>query len=527
MNQLFEALSHLDMDQPSSHEVPRTVAPQDAIQQGTCAAVVDLPMPAPEAEAEQLSPEAIPTNVSPFDVPSLVPAEKAETDQLFSETVPANVSPFDVPSLVPAEEREAGRVFSETLPTDASPFDVPSPLSVEEAELELLLSEAIPADVFLSNPVLPASAREAETEQLSSEAGPTNVSPFDVPLPMSPWEAEVTQLSSEPIPTNVSPFDVPSRMSAEEPEVKQFSPEAVPTEAVPTNASPFDVVLSASSQEAETEQLSSESAPREVSLPEVAPPMPGQEEAIAKGPQPKSAESLPALPVRVKVPPESRLVALTDPNSPGAEKFRVLVTRLERLHKLSELKCFQVTSSVINEGKTLVSGNVAVTLAKHFGSKTLLIEGDLHRPALAAIFGLNKMRGLSHWWSGRDQDLTQFVHQLDGLPLWFLSAGRPFDRPADILRSTRFVKAFEQLASQFEWIVVDSTPMLATVEVNLWSRLVDGTLLVVREGVTPVKALKQSLSALDHPKLIGAVLNDASATDDAKYDGHYYGSPKR
>ena len=90
----------------------------------------------------------------------------------------------------------------------------------------------------------------------------------------------------------------------------------------------------------------------------------------------------------------------------------------------------------------------------------------------------------------------------------------------------RFVKAFTQLASQFEWIVVDSTPMLPIVDVNLWSKLVDGTLLVVREGLTPVKALKKGLQALDHPKLIGVVLNEASESDQANYDDQYYGRPK-
>ena len=67
-----------------------------------------------------------------------------------------------------------------------------------------------------------------------------------------------------------------------------------------------------------------------------------------------------------------------------------------------QLKSFQVTSSVIDEGKTLVAGNVAVTLAKYSGSKTLLVEGDLHRPSLASLFGLSELRGLNHWWSGGD-----------------------------------------------------------------------------------------------------------------------------
>jgi capsular exopolysaccharide synthesis family protein len=245
----------------------------------------------------------------------------------------------------------------------------------------------------------------------------------------------------------------------------------------------------------------------------------------------KLREALPSLvgtlevrSVRVNVPGESRLVALTDPNSLGAEKFRALVTRLDHLRKQRELKSFQVTSSVSNEGKTLVAGNVAVTLAQYSGSKTFLIEGDLHRPTLAASLGVSELHGVSQWWSGKHEELAPFVYRLSDMPLWFLPAGKPCDRPSEILRSTRFAKAFTQLASQFEWIVVDSTPMLPIVDVNLWSRLVDGTLLVVREGVAPVKALKKGLQALDHPKLIGVVMNEASGSDQANYDGQYYGA---
>ena len=242
--------------------------------------------------------------------------------------------------------------------------------------------------------------------------------------------------------------------------------------------------------------------------------------------QNKPIETVEARSVLVKASPESRLVALTDPNTLGAEKFRALVTRLDHLHKTQELQSFQVTSSVINEGKTLVAANVAVTLAKYSGSKTLLIEGDLRRPTLAALLGLTELCGLSHWWSSRDRELASFIHKLDDMPLWFLAAGEPSDRPSDVLRSARFERTFTQLAGQFEWIVVDSTPMHPIVDVNLWSKLVDGTLLVVREGVTPVKALKKGLQALDHPKLLGVVLNEALESDQAIYDNQYYAASK-
>jgi protein-tyrosine kinase len=289
---------------------------------------------------------------------------------------------------------------------------------------------------------------------------------------------------------------------------------------------PSAVVPPTPKQEAKPELHSFKVAPPTLGPLAVALPDPVLERKVWNEAVPKPAETVEPPAVLVSASPESHLVAFTDPTSLGAEKFRALVTRFDHLRSQRQLKSFQVTSSAIDEGKTLVAGNVAITLAKYSGSKTLLIEGDFHRPTLAALLGLSELRGVSHWWSGRDPEPTQFVCKLNDMPLWFLPAGKPCDQPSEIIRSARFVKAFAELTSQFEWIVVDSTPMLPIVDVNLWSKLVDGTLLVVREGITTVKALKKGLQALDHPKLIGVVMNEASGSDQAYYDGQYYGTSK-
>jgi capsular exopolysaccharide synthesis family protein len=303
---------------------------------------------------------------------------------------------------------------------------------------------------------------------------------------------------------------------------------------VPLETSTLEVNLSKPMQEMEREHHSPDNEPPNVASPVFVPLVLPAAKVDRPGPTPVENNSIEILPrpvesqetrsVQVTVLPESRLVALTDPNSLGAEKFRALITRLDHLRKQRDLKSFQVTSSVVHEGKTSVAGNAAVTLAKYSGSKTLLIEGDLHRPTLAALLGLNELRGMSEWWSGQEQELAQFVYKLEDMPLWFLPAGKPCDRPSDILRSDRFMKGFKQLSNHYEWTVVDSTPMLPIVDVNLWSRLVDGTLLVVREGVAPVKALKRGLLALNHPKLIGVVMNDSSESDQSSYDRQYYGA---
>jgi protein-tyrosine kinase len=230
--------------------------------------------------------------------------------------------------------------------------------------------------------------------------------------------------------------------------------------------------------------------------------------------------------VMAQPPVTSRLVAWNTPNSLGAERFRALAVRLDDMRRHHQLNSLQVTSSVINEGKSFVAANLAVTLAKYSGSKTLLIEGDIHRPTLTSMLGLKDLQGLSEWWSGRNQDLSRFLVRLTGTGLWFLPAGKACDRPSEILRSAQLAEAFAQFSGRFDWIVVDSTPMLPVIDANLWSRLVDGTLLVVREGVAPLKALKNGLQSLDNPKLIGVVINEASEFDQVDYDGQYYGAGK-
>jgi capsular exopolysaccharide synthesis family protein len=226
---------------------------------------------------------------------------------------------------------------------------------------------------------------------------------------------------------------------------------------------------------------------------------------------------------KIDASPKARLVALSAPRSLGAEKFRALATRLDNMRHQRELKSFQVTSSLVNEGKSLVAANLAVTLANYNKSRVLLVEGDLHKPTLSSLFGLGSVKGLGDWWSAKEQDLTRFLYQLGDMPLWFVSAGKAQDQPSDLLQSARFREVLSSIATQFDWIIVDSTPMLPIVDANLWSQLLDGTLLVVREGVATVNALKKGLESFDNPKLLGVVLNEASEFDQGNYAYSHYG----
>ena len=276
-------------------------------------------------------------------------------------------------------------------------------------------------------------------------------------------------------------------------------------------------------------------APQPEAAPQEAPPVePVSPPPAAKKSSPVSwvaVEEPPASPYLERLesidlhPPGVRLVSMLDERGLGAEKFRVLAARLTNLRHNVKLRSVQVTSSVIAEGKTLVSANLAFTLAKRLSSSVLLIEGDLRKPAVCSLLGIGRRPGIGEWWKQERALLRNFVVRLGSNSLYLLPAGS-VQHPASILQSGRMVEAIKEFSENFDWIVIDTPPLLPMADSNLWARLADGTLLVVRRGTVSRKALKQALETLDSPKLIGAVLNDATDLDQVSYYGKYYSGKK-
>jgi capsular exopolysaccharide synthesis family protein len=223
---------------------------------------------------------------------------------------------------------------------------------------------------------------------------------------------------------------------------------------------------------------------------------------------------------------ESRVVALTEGNSLGAEKFRLLRTRLRNLREHRQLQRLVVTSAVPNEGKTLVAMNLAVSLAKHTDERILLLEGDLRKPMLGQHLGIKALPGVGEWWASADEQVSKFIYRFDDLQLWILPAGSAPDDPVNILQSSRLLELYKHLSTCFDWIIIDAPPLLPMADVSFWSRQSDGLLLVVREGVTPKTVLQKGLETLDNPKIIGVVLNDAHAVESSYYHHYYYGKKK-
>lgn len=221
--------------------------------------------------------------------------------------------------------------------------------------------------------------------------------------------------------------------------------------------------------------------------------------------------------IQPAVTPQSRIEALTNPDDFAAEQFRVLAARLQHLAEMRSLKTLLVTSPSFREGKSLVCLNLAVTLARRSGKKVLLVEGDLRKPALCKMLGLPPRRGLTDWVQS-NEPLTNFLCRVADLNLWLLPAGESCDQHLEAIQSARLRELPDHAAKHFDWIVIDSSPLLVA-DSGILSRLADGTLVVVRQESAQKKSVQKSLASLE--RVLGFVLNDASSINPRDYDQYY------
>jgi capsular exopolysaccharide synthesis family protein len=218
--------------------------------------------------------------------------------------------------------------------------------------------------------------------------------------------------------------------------------------------------------------------------------------------------------------PNARLVAWTQPNSLGAEKLRVLATRYKQSQQRRSEKRLVVTSAVRGDGKSTLSANLAITFATQ-GERTLLLDGDLHQPALATTLAVDGETGFANWCSKSESDKSP-LYRAEGLPLWFLPAGRCQGQPLTLLQSPEAATVIKQLTNWFSRIIIDSPPLIPLADSGLWINMSDAVLLIARDGKTPRKALEKSLESLDKAKLFAVVMNDCNGVD-KRYYSDYYG----
>ena len=237
--------------------------------------------------------------------------------------------------------------------------------------------------------------------------------------------------------------------------------------------------------------------------------------AIAKRPWALSLAHLPALQER----------------GPSVEQFRSLRSRIFELRDVKPLKSILVSSGLPQEGKSFVSMNLAISLARHKNSKVLLIDGDMRRYSLHELLGCESNPGLADYLAGKasiDEILQQQAAPTDESGprapflqnLTFIAGGNGGDKAADLSGNPRFGELIKLAAPHFDWIIVDSSPVLPVSDAVNLARSCDGVLLVARGGVTKYPVAQRATSELRSANLLGFVLN---AVLDQPQVGSYYG----
>ena len=202
------------------------------------------------------------------------------------------------------------------------------------------------------------------------------------------------------------------------------------------------------------------------------------------------------------------------------ERFHLFDHRLRSLRQTKPLCTLLITSSVPKEGKTLTAINLSVILSASAQS-VLLIDGDLRRPSVGSTLGIGERSGLAECLQG-ETSVLEHVAYLPDLGIYYLAAGHAVRNVGELLQRPAMRNLLGEAGSLFEWVIVDSPPIMPFADPHCLSALVDGTLLVVRCGMTTNALLKRSLEALDERAFVaGVVLNGCEDRRRHSYYGYY------
>ena len=158
--------------------------------------------------------------------------------------------------------------------------------------------------------------------------------------------------------------------------------------------------------------------------------------------------------------------------------------RLREPWSAGKLRKLLIASALAHDGKSTVTLNLATVLAERGKRSVLVVEGDLHHSTLAEILQINPDPGLTECLTGGVTPLAA-VRRVEPAGWYLLQAGEPRKNPTELLQTPAFGQILEKLSGCFDWILIDSPPVVPITDAMLLQQHADASLLVVRGGQTP------------------------------------------
>jgi protein-tyrosine kinase len=218
--------------------------------------------------------------------------------------------------------------------------------------------------------------------------------------------------------------------------------------------------------------------------------------------------------------PETHLIDVERPHEVPAEEFRSLRTRLNHLQSQQDLHLIVVTSASPAEGKTFTAVNLALAQAQ-LETPVLLADLDLRRPVIHNLFQAERAPGFSDFILA-EKPLEECVRKIEGTNLYFMPAGTQVKNPLELLNMRHVKQTLEGLRRTFNWVILDTPPLLFSADANLLSTLTDGTLIVVRIGSTTYDNVIRAMQTLCENNVLGIVANGARAGELYSKYTYYY-----
>jgi len=207
---------------------------------------------------------------------------------------------------------------------------------------------------------------------------------------------------------------------------------------------------------------------------------------------------------------DPRIVTFFDPKSPVTEQYRTLRTNIQAINSKTPIKILTITSSTHSEGKTITAINLAISMAQDLNKKQiLLIDGDLRRAGISKYLGLKAETGLADLISnGASIDDTLLKVGIDNLTI--LSAGKIPHNPAELLGSAKMGNLISLLRPRFDYIIIDSPPIIPVTDAGVIGSQTDGVIMVIQANRTQKGVVRHSESLLKqaHAKILGYILTN-------------------
>ena len=218
---------------------------------------------------------------------------------------------------------------------------------------------------------------------------------------------------------------------------------------------------------------------------------------------------------------DEHLVSLVAPTSFEAEQYRELRHTIEQHRRSAELSVIAVSSPVASDGKTTTAINLAGALAQAPNARVLLVDADLRQPSLAGFLGIREHAGpgLVDAILNTNLPLEAVTQAQPHLNLSVITAGRRPSAPYEILKSPRVRELFAETRQKYDYVIVDTPPLVVVPDGRVFGEWVDGFLIVVAAHRTPRKLLDEAFNLMEPSKILGLVFNG----DDRHMSRHSYG----